>query len=250
MNMAELIFKKAGNIELIRYKDSKRFLKNGVVQSLAPKITNKTTTLANGNAAMDDVFSAGKDAQVTVNLNSFQPKLFAALVAADFLEGSSATIRRIEETTIPEASPYTGTLQRTPVSGTIVVHDENDSPFTLVSTTPSTGQYSVSASTITFCSVDAGKEVIIAYDVSANSKRMQLSANANNDTFRMIISGETVLRKDEGTTKIDAITFDRVMPTGDIAWPSREKEPKGWNFTLQVLRPRPGYNVVDYVVEE
>jgi hypothetical protein len=40
------------------------------------------------------------------------------------------------------------------------------------------------------------------------------------------------------------------MPTGDIPWPSRQKEPQSWNFTLQVLKPRPGYKIVDYVVEK
>ena len=246
----ELVYKKAGRIELIRYKDGKRFLRNGVVQSLAPQITNNTATLADGNSAMDMVFSSGKAAQVTVNLNSFQPALFAALVAADLTEGQNATIRRIEENSIPSASPYTATLTKTPVNGSIVIHNEDDSPFVSVGSSPAIGQYSVSANVVTFNSADAGKEVVIAYDVSASSKRMQLSAEANNDTFRLVVAGEAVLKKDEGVTKLDAITFDRVMPTGDVPWPARQKEPQGWNFTLQVLKPRPGYKVVDYVVEE
>jgi hypothetical protein len=247
----ELVYKKAGRIELIRYRDGKRFLKNGVVQSLSPQITNNTATLADGNSAMDMVFSSGKAAQVTVNLNSFQPSLYAALVAGDVTDETGVSIRRIEENTIPSASPFTVTLTRTPVTDTVVVHNEDDSPFVKVASDPAVGQYSVSANVVTFNSVDAGKEVVIAYDVAAtNAKRMQLSAEASNDVFRLIVAGEAVLRKDEGTTKLDAITFDRVMPTGDIPWPSRQKEPQGWNFTLQVLKPRPGYKVVDYVVEQ
>jgi hypothetical protein len=245
----ELVYKKAGRLELIRYKDNKRFLRNGVVQSLAAQITNNTVTLADGNSNMDLVFSSGKAAQVTVNLNSFQPALYAALVAADFTEGANAAIRKIEEATIPSASPFTVTLAKAP-SGTPVVHNEDDSPFVNVGVSPAVGQFSVSSSTVTFNSMDAGKEVVVAYDVSANAKRAQLSADANNDTFHLIVAGETVLKKDEGVTKVDAITFDRVMPTGDIPWPSRQKEPQTWNFTLQVLKPRAGYKVVDYVVEE
>lgn len=246
----ELVYKKAGRIELIRYRDNKRFLKNGVVQSLAPTITNNTANLADGNTAMDLTFSTGKAAQVTVNLNSFQPSLYAALVAGDVTDGSNVAIRKIEENTIPSASPYTVTLTKTPVNGSIVIHNEDDSPFVSAGSSPAIGQYSVSANVVTFNSADAGKEVIIAYDVSSTAKRMQLSADANNDVFRLIVAGEAVLKKDEGITKLDAITFDRVMPTGEIPWPTRQKEPQGWNFTLQVLPPRPGYKAVDYAVEQ
>lgn len=244
----ELVYKKAGRLELIRYSDNKRFLRNGVVQSLSPQITNNTATLADGNSAMDMVFSSGKAAQIQVNLNSFQPALYAALVKADLIEGGTVTIRKIEEASVPSASPYTVTLAKTP-AGDPVIHNEDDSPFVKVATSPATGQFSVSGNVVTFNSTNANEEVVIAYDVSGTGKNMQLSAEANNDVFRLIVAGEAVLKKDEGTTKLDAITFDRVMPTGDIPWPARQKEPQGWNFTLQVLKPRPGYKVVDYVVE-
>ncbi len=245
----ELVYKKAGHIELIRYKDSKRFLKNGVVQSLAPSITNNTVTLPDGNSAMDLVFSSGKAAQVVVNLNSFQPALYAALVASDLIDENNAIIRKIEEFSVPSASPFTVTLTKTP-DGDPVIHNEDDSPFVKVSSTPATGQFSVSSNVVTFNSVNADEEIIIAYDVKTDSKQMGLSAEANNDTFRLSVAGETVLKKNEGITKLDTITFDRVMPTGEIPWPTRQTEPQGWSFTLQVLKPRPGYNVVNYVVEK
>lgn len=245
----ELVYKKAGRIELIRYRDGKRFLKNGVVQSLTPQVTNNTVTLQDGNSGMDMVFSSGKTGQVVVNLNSFQPSLYAALIAGDVTDESGIAIRKIEENSVPSASPYAVTLSRTPVEDTVVIHNSDDSPFVKVASDPAAGQYSVSSNVVTFNSADAAEEVIIAYDVSADAKRMQLSAEANNDMFRLIVAGEAVLSKDESTTKLDAITFDRVMPTGDIPWPARQKEPQGWNFTLQVLKPRPGYKVVDYVVE-
>lgn len=245
----DLVYKKAGHIELIRYRDNKRFLKNGVVQSLAPRITNNTTTLADGNSAMDLVLSSGKASQVTVNLNSFQPVLYAALVAADVTDETGFAVRKIEENSVPSASPFTVTLAKTP-TGDPVVHNEDDSPFVKVASSPATGQFSVSANVVTFNSTNANEEVIIAYDTSVDASRMQLSAEANNDVFRLIVAGEAVLRKDEGTTKLDAITFDKVMPTGEIPWPTRQKEPQGWNFTLQVLPPRPGYKIVDYAVEK
>lgn len=245
----ELIYKKAGHLELFRYRDSRRFLKNGIVQSLAPRITNNTTTLADGNSAMDLVLSSGKASQITANLNSFQPLLYAAMVAAEITNETGFAVRKIEENSVPSAAPFTVTLTKTP-TGNPVIHNEDDSPFIKVSSAPATGQFSVSANVATFNSVNANEEVIIAYDTSINANRMQLSADANNDVFRLIVAGEAVLKKDEGTTKIDAITIDRVMPTGEIPWPTRQKEPQGWNFTLQVLPPRPGYKIVDYAVEK
>lgn len=245
----ELIYKKAGHLELFRYRDSRRFLKNGIVQSLAPRITNNTTTLADGNSAMDLVLSSGKASQITANLNSFQPLLYAAMVAAEITNETGFAVRKIEENSVPSAAPFTVTLTKTP-TGNPVIHNEDDSPFIKVSSAPATGQFSVSANVATFNSVNANEEVIIAYDTSINANRMQLSADANNDVFRLIVAGEAVLKKDEGTTKIDAITIDRVMPTGEIPWPTRQKEPQGWNFTLQVLPPRPGYEIVDYAVEK
>jgi hypothetical protein len=246
----ELVYKKAGHIELIRYKDSKRFLKNGVVQSLTPQVTNNSTTLPDGNSNMDLVYSSGKASQVAVNLNSFQPALHAALISGDVTDESAFAIRKIEENSVPAASPFTVTLTKTP-TGDPVIHNEDDSPFVKVASSPATGQFSVSANTVTFNSTNANEEVIIAYDTSVTSaKRMQLSSEANNDTFRLIVTGEAVLRKEEGTSKIDSIVFDRVMPTGDIPWPVRQKEPQGWSFTLQVQKPRPGYKIVDYAVEK
>lgn len=246
----ELVYKKAGHVELVRYSDSKRFLKNGVVSSVASKITNKTNTLPDGNKIFDLTFSAGKAGQVVVNFSSFQPALYAALTSATFTEGATVAVRKIEETTIPATAPLTVTLAKTPVTDTVVIHNEDDSPFVKVASGPTSGQFSVSGSTVTFASDNAEDEVIIAYDTSVTGKQMELSEEAENDTFRLTVAGEASVRKNEGTKKIDSITFDKVMPTGDISKPTTQKEPQGWSVTFDLQPPRPGYMAVDYVVEE
>jgi len=151
----ELVYKKAGHVELVRYSDSKRFLKNGVVSSVASKITNKTNTLPDGNKIFDLTFSAGKAGQVVVNFSSFQPALYAALTSATFTEGATVAVRKIEETTIPATAPLTVTLAKTPVTDTVVIHNEDDSPFVKVASGPTSGQFSVSGSTVTFASDNA-----------------------------------------------------------------------------------------------
>jgi len=246
----ELVYKKAGSIELIEYAagvDSTRHLKNGVVESLVPDIELLTTSLPNGNSNFDDIFSNGMKGKVVVKLSSFQPTLYAALVNGTVTSGTN-TIRKIEETTIPAASPYTVVLAKTP-AGTPVIHNGDDSPY-VSATTPATGQFSYTGASVTFNSADAGAELILAYDVSsATSSKMELDEAASGKKFRMIIGGQAGLYKDEATTKIDAITFDVVKASGAIAWPERSKTPKGWSFTMEVQKPRGGYKPVSYVWE-
>ena len=91
--MPKLIYKKAGNIELIRRSDSVRFLAAGVIESIEPSISRKSSTLPDGNSDWDMEFSTGMEGQVVVNLSAFQPKLYAGLAGAAYTEGSSYAIR-------------------------------------------------------------------------------------------------------------------------------------------------------------
>ena len=247
--MAELLYKKAGHLELIEYAagvDSTRHLFNGVVESLTPDIELLNTSLPNGNSNFDDTFSNGMKAKVAVKLSSFQPTLYAALTAGTVTSGTNV-IRKIDEKTIPASSPFTVVLPKTP-SGTPVIHNGDDSPYVSASA-PASGQFSYTGASVTFNSADAGKEVLVAYDVSGTNNKMSLADNANGKKFRLIVAGEAVLYKAEETSKIDAITFDVVKPSGTIAWPERSKTPKGWSFAMEIQRPRAGYNAVDYVWE-
>ena len=143
----ELVYKKAGHLELLRYRDSKRFLFTGVVQSLVPSITGKSATLEDGNSDWDYEFSTGKEGQITVNLNSFVPRLYAALVASEYKEESNLAIRRIEEISVPAGSPYSVELKKTPEANTIVIVNEDDSPFVAGSPVVQ-GGYKVSGDTV------------------------------------------------------------------------------------------------------
>jgi hypothetical protein len=249
--MAKLVYKKAGHIELVRHSDSARFLGFGVVQSIDTSINLKTSNLEDGNSDWDLVFSQGKDGNITVNLNSFQPKIYSALSGATFTENSSIAIRHIVEDSVPAAAPYTIDVSKEgiPASDPIpVVHDAADSPYVKVSATPATGQFSVSGSVFTFCSADAGQEVVLAFDVSETGDKMEVPAQSSRSVFQMIIAGEAVLSEDEGTIKHDSMIFDSVAPTGDIKPPTRSKTPGGWSFTMAMQKPRAGRKPVDYRV--
>lgn len=250
--MAKLIYKKAGNIELIRRSDNVRFLAAGVVESIEPSISGKATTLPDGNSNWDMEFSNGMEGQVVVNLSTFQPKLYAGLMGATYSENSSYAIRHITTVGVPAVTPFTvdvGTIEGTPAADPVpVVHDANDSPFVKVSNAPAAGQFSVSGSVFTFSSANAGAELTLAFDVSTTADKMELPSELNRPKFQMAIAGKAVLADDEGTSKADAMIFDTVSVTGDLKPPARKKEPVGWSFTMKILKPRAGYKPVDYRV--
>lgn len=245
----ELIYKKAGHLELLRYRDSKRFLFTGVVQSLVPSITGKSATLEDGNSDWDYEFSTGKEGQITVNLNSFVPRLYAALVASEYKEESNLAIRRIEEISVPAGSPYSVELKKTPEASTIVIVNEDDSPFVAGSPVVQ-GGYKVSGDTVEFSSADAGTYLMVAYDYKASTGRQSgMDEQTNDDIFQATIAGEACKKDNESIVIADSMTFDRMKATGELAMPPRQSEPAGWNFTLKVLKPRPGYKVVDHRIE-
>jgi len=249
--MAKLVYKKPAHIELIRHSDSARFLGFGVVQSVDVSLNVKTATLEDGFSDYDLMFSQGMDGSITVNLNSFQPKLYAGLSGATFTENSSYAIRHIIESRIPSSAPYTIDVKNegTPATDPVpVVHDATDSPYVNVSSTPTTGQFSVSGSVFTFSSADAGQEVVLAFDVSGTGDKMELPAQSTRSVFQMVLAGEAVLAEDEGTIKHDSMIFDSVAPTGDLKPPTRSKTPGGWSFTMAMQKPRAGRKPVDYRV--
>jgi len=249
--MAKLVYKKPAHIELIRHSDSARFLGFGVVQSVDVSLNVKTATLEDGFSDYDLMFSQGMDGSITVNLNSFQPKLYAGLSGATFTENSSYAIRHIIESCIPSSAPYTIDVKNegTPATDPVpVVHDAADSPFVKASSASTTGQFAVSGSVFTFASADAGKEVVLAFDVSETGDKMEVPEQSTRSVFQMVLAGEAVLAEDEGTIKHDSMIFDSVAPTGDLKPPTRSKTPGGWSFTMAMQKPRAGRKPVDYRV--
>lgn len=244
----DLIFKKAGRLELFRYRDKKTFLFPGVIQSITSSITQNTTDLEDGNSDWALIYSTNKSGQVVFNLNSFQPRLYAALLAAEYGLNEDFVMRRIETFEIPDDGTYEVELEHLPEVGTIVVHDDADEPFAEGTVEPEANEYIVAGKKITFNEADAGKEVVVAYDAEIPSYLTELPAKTNLDVFRVTIAGEATSRANEGVTKPDVMIFDRVRASGEISPPPRQNTPQGWSTTFSVLEPRKGHKVVSYAV--
>lgn len=251
--MADLVFKRAGHLKLIRRRDGKVFQAHGIVQSIEPLNLNRASvTVTDGNNAFDRTFSGATTGGIVVNLNSFNPTFWAAVASADVQTGQTAQIPRYEEIAVPISAPYTVTLKGAPVDGTVTIVDVNNEEFVEVPTTPvQAGEFLVTGNTLEFAPEDAGKRLFVTYDVEVQkATRVGITGTENVDVFELIVMGEAILSDDEGTTKADAIIFDSVMPLGDINQPQRSKDMSGWSVSFTLLPPRPGRKAVEYIVEE
>lgn len=251
--MADLAFKRAGHLRLVRRRDGKVFQAHGIVQSIEPLNLNRSSvTVTDGNNAFDRTFSGATTGGIVINLNSFNPTFWAAVASADVQTGQTAQIPRYEEIAVPETAPYTVTLKKEPVDGTVTIVDVNNEAFDEVPNSPAqAGEFVVNGSTIEFADADAGKKLFVTYDVEVDkATRVGITGTENVDVFELTVMGEAILSDDEGTTKADAIIFDSVMPLGDINQPQRSKDMGGWSVSFTLQPPRPGRKAVDYIVEE
>jgi len=149
---------------------------------------------------------------------------------------------------IPDSSPYTVTLKHTPdASRPIILVDADASAWVKVSSTPAQGQYSISASTVTFNSADAGKTVFITYDYTAtNAKSFGLPKEPKRVAYELIITGEAT-GEDESTMYEVATIIDKCKVQGTISPPQQGREPQPVSITFNVQRPRGGKRAVDFV---
>ena len=80
-----------------------------------------------------------------------------------------------ETTSVPASSPYTysTTFHSTFVSDQGVVYASSALPLKQVASSPTTGQYSVSAGVYTFAAGDAGAAVLISYTYTVTGERRE-----------------------------------------------------------------------------
>jgi len=251
--MAGLVFLKAGDIKLVAHKDNKTYMQPGVVESVEDSMSLKTANLPDGNSAYDFELVTGSDGQVVVNLSSFQPHIYAALIGAEYKGGEELGLQRILSRTVPTTAPYEIDLtdEGTITAGfTPIVHDATDSPFVKSETTPSVaGEFGVSGNVFTFSSADAGEAVKINFEITTTIDQVTVPDETNYPVYEMTVAGEAAMIDDQSVVKRDATIFDAIKLTGDISKPKRSKDPAGWSFTMKFCKPRPGNKAVDYRVE-
>jgi hypothetical protein len=243
----DLVYKKAGYLELTRISDSREFLVPAVVESVVAAITPKVTKLPDGNSYYEYQFTTGLDAKVTVKLSTFLPQLHAALAGASVTTPSTNVMRVHDQGVIPAASPFTYALAQA-IGGTIIINDNTDSPMVSAASASASGSFSTAVSVVTFNSANAGAEFFVAYDTSmANSYHMALAAQPNTDTWTLRVLGNAVCADNEGIVKLEELRINRCKVSGSIAYPEKSNTPKGWQFDVDLVAPALGQNAIDAI---
>lgn len=258
--MRAIVFSKAGKLALTKYVagllsqvPANMSIRNGTVQSIQNAVSYNTATLPDGNSdwPMGD-FDIGADGKITVNMSSYQPELLAFLLGTTVEDLTDAVMMSIdEELVVPSATPFTATLIHTPnASITPIVTDDEATSFTKVVSDPAASQFMVSANVVTFNSADAGKQVFATYDWTAGTAiGFGLPKVVSRSVLHCVISSEAT-SEDESEIYDSNITIDRCKAVGDINPPEASREPKGWSFTLKVLKPRGTNKAVDYTLSK
>jgi len=250
--MEGLVYLKAGDLKLVRHSDSATFLQPGVIESIQEKNSLQTVTLKDGNSSYDYELVTGKDGGIDVKFNSFQPKIYAALIGATYKSGQTLGLQRILSKAVPAKTPFTidvsdeGTLSADFVP---VIHDVADSPYVKVSADPAAGQFSASGSVFTFSSADAEAALKMNIEVDVALDQMEVQDENNMPVFEMTVTGEAANIDDQGVIKRDATIFDAVKLSGEASKPPRSKDPAGWSISMKMAKPRPGKKPVDYRIE-
>jgi hypothetical protein len=99
--------------------------------------------------------------------------------------------------------------------------------------------------TLTFNSADAGKGLLIAYDYdSAEVMSSSLPITIKRPALHAIVSSEATDETEVNVYRSNII-IDRCKAVGDLKPPDQKPDAEGWNFTLQVLKPRGGQKPVE-----
>ncbi len=250
--MRPIIYPRSGKIVFRKFAASgalsNNFItNNGTIESIAANVNIATTELADGNSDFPmGVYDTGKSGQVVVTLSSFQPALYAALMGSELTtEATDDLWAADQQISIPESSPYVVALTHEPkASGTIILVDNDSSPFVKVDNSPTSGQYTITGSNAEFNGDDAGKPLVATYEFEAsNVNILSLPTIGIRPVMQAIVSTEAT-DEDEVNVYDANVIVDKCKATGDINQPTQQREPQSWSFTMQVLKPRPSYNPV------
>lgn len=260
IQLPSLLPLKAGKIILFKFNadgtltknTANASLNNGTVSSISRGRTINTKELPDGNSQYpmgEYDISVGEN--ITVNMSSFQPALYAMLSGEETTDVANDTMTMVEqEITVPDEAPYT--VEIDPAyngTGILLAVGADSTPFSKADSTPATGEFSVSGDTLTFNSADAGKGLFITYDYDASTSTSGMPETVKRPVLHAIISTDYQDSAQLSNYRAN-IVVDRCKATGELKPPDQKPDPDGWSFTLKVLKPRGGKRPVDWKIQK
>ncbi len=248
---------KAGNAIAFAFNDDgtldrksadKAVTNPGTVESIGRTNTTETKEYPDGNSRYPMTIRTLKiNDRFRVNFSSFQPQLYALVTGESIEEKQNVTMsiveakKTIDDTnyTIKLDPPYDG-------EGMLFVTGVDSTQFTKAETSPQgTGEFSVSADTLTFSSADAGKEVFLSYDYTATEAiESAATTTQKRPEVHLIIGSEVASQPGDKNVYRSNTVIDKCVAVGDVNTPEQKPDTDGWSVEFQVLEPRGGQKPV------
>jgi hypothetical protein len=251
-----LVFKKAGQIKLEKYKADGTFdaaqvyiSNNGVVTTVKRDTKVTTKDLPDGNSSYAaKTYAETEETTITVGFSTYDPDLEAFIKGASVSENATAETEFsvTHEFTIPSTAPYTVVLPKNVKDETFarVLKDKFGNKFTS-GEAAAAGTFSVAVATnvatLTFSAADAGKEVFMSYDAYLGGvTTMEYSEVASLPSFRVTLMGET-MSYDETQNVLTNVIIDKATSDGSISPPEQGNDKtKGYSLNFKTGKPRAG----------
>ncbi len=168
--------------------------------------------------------------------------LLAALLGS---ASTSGTIKRVrlEEHSVPAApGPYTVTMVKsTNIALTEIVKDADGNRLERVSANPASGQYSISAATLTFHSSLAGGKVYVDYFYSENTGKHIAIGPCDLPSAFKLVGCVRLAKSSPGDGEGDmVIVANRCVRTSSIDLGGSNGEVSGLGFDFTIVNRNPG----------
>lgn len=143
----------------------------GILQDVNVEISQALKELRSANKFPDDVAPSDMKVSGKASIGKLEVDLFNNLFFADTVATGGVATEQDEPATIPTATAFTVTVVNSTTFTTDlgVLYAATSKNLTRVATSPTIGQYTVSAGVYTFASADEGVAVIISYKYSVTT---------------------------------------------------------------------------------
>ena len=256
VTMSPILPLKAGNAIVFAFNDDgtldrksadKAVTNPGTVESIGRTNTTETKEYPDGNSRYPMTIRTLKtNDRFKVNFSSFQPQLYALVTGESIEEKQNVTMSIIEEKKTIDDTAYT--IKMDPVydgEGMLFVTGVDSTQFAKVESAPMTGEFSVSADTLTFSSADAGKEAFLSYDYkAAEAVESSASKTQKRPELHLIIGSEVASQPGDKNVHRSNTVIDKCVAVGDLNPPEQKPDTGGWGVEFQVLEPRGGQKPV------
>jgi len=252
---------RAGNVAVFRFnangtlsKTADKAVTNpGTVSSIERTHSVETKELPDGNSQYPMTIRDTKtNDRIRVNFSSFQPQLYALVAGENIEDKQNVTMSIVEEKKTIDDTNYTIKLDPTyDGKGMLLVTGIDSTQFAKAESTPTAGEFSVSADTLTFSSADAGKEVFLTYDYTATEATVSSATTTpKRPAIHLIVGTDVSSQPGDANAYRNNIVVDKCKAVGDLKPPDQKTDTDGWSVEFQVLEPRGGQPPIKTITDK